>query len=155
MKKSFAVAFGGTLAFILLALYAFSVVYMIYEVIGWGRTVPAPDKVLEFSSGLVFVVTTIGGLVSALVVAKLAITNPGDSPSIRNINTRAGEAQSKSDPWLAALYLAVWLFVGLGALVVGVMIYPDVNQSLHDIGTTWLGLGVASGYAYFGITPKT
>jgi hypothetical protein len=155
MSKTFAVVFGGALAFILLALYAFTVVYMIVAALGWGRTVPVPTNALEFSDGLVFVVTTIGGLVSALVVAKLAATTPGDSPSIRNITSTTTAAQKKNDSWLAGVYLAVWLLVGLGALVVGVMMYPEANQTLHDIGTTWLGLGVASGYAYFGIQPKT
>ena len=152
MNKTFAVVFGGALAFILLMLYAITVSYMILAVIGAGRTDPA--KALEFTGGLVFVVTTIGGLVSALVIAKLAVTQPGESPSIRRIPAGADGARNR-DTWLAMVYLGVWLIVGLGALVVGVMLYPDVNQTLHDIGTTWLGLGVASGYAYFGIEPKT
>jgi hypothetical protein len=40
------------------------------------------------------------------------------------------------------------------ALVVGMMLYPNVNQTLNDIGMTWLGLAVASGYAYFNIKPE-
>src|SRR5215207_3253788 len=32
--------------------------------------------------------------------------------------------------------------------------YPKVNQTLADIGTTWLGLAVSAAYAYFGLTPK-
>jgi hypothetical protein len=153
MKRTFAEVFGAALAFILLALYAFTVLYMILAVVGSGRANVA--KALEFSGGLVFVVTMIGGLVSALVVAKLAITQPGKSPGIRLITAGSSSAQRKLDVRLAGLYLAVWLIVGLGALVVGVMLYPGVNQTLYDIGTTWLGLGVASGYAYFGIEPKT
>jgi hypothetical protein len=30
----------------------------------------------------------------------------------------------------------------------------DKTDSPTEIGTTWLGLAVASGYAYFGISPK-
>jgi hypothetical protein len=55
---------------------------------------------------------------------------------------------------LAIAYLVIWLATGLLALVVGTMLYPNVNQTLNDIGTTWLGLAVASGYAYFGIKPE-
>jgi hypothetical protein len=46
------------------------------------------------------------------------------------------------------------LVTGLTALIVGVMIFPDSNATLGEIGTTWLGLAVASGYAYFGISPR-
>jgi len=152
MKNTFAVVFGGVLAFILLILYASTVAYMSVEVIRSGRL--SPVKALEFSSGLVFVVTTIGGLVSALVIAKLAITEPGGNPGIMRIT---GTAEEKQSPWVTTIavgYLAIWLIVGLSALVFGVLLYPKVNQTLNDIGTTWLGLAVASGYAYFGIAPK-
>jgi hypothetical protein len=46
------------------------------------------------------------------------------------------------------------LATGLIALIVGVIVFPDSNSTLREIGTTWLGLAVASGYAYFGISPK-
>ena len=151
MNRNFAVVFGGTLAFILLLLYATTVAYMVSAVIDGGKNDPV--KAPKFSDGLVSVVTMIGGLVSALVVAKLAVTQPGKSPSIRAVT--AGGTPHWSDVLLSMMYLTVWLVVGLVALIVGVMIYPDVNQTLNDIGTTWLGLAVASGWAYFGLEPKT
>ena len=153
MNKSFALAFGGALAFILLMLYAVSVIYMITAVAAWERTVPV--KPVEFSSGLVLVVTTIGGLVSALVITKLAVTPPGQSPTISLPAAVGNGVPSRTETWLAILYLIIWLIVGLGALIVGVMMHPEANQTLHDLGATWLGLAVTSGYAYFGITPKT
>jgi hypothetical protein len=48
----------------------------------------------------------------------------------------------------------VWVFNGLVALIIGVMLFPNANQTLSDAGTTWLGLAVAAGYAYFGIKPS-
>jgi len=153
MNKSFALAFGGALAFILLMLYAVSVIYMISAVAAWERTVPV--KPVEFSTGLVLVVTTIGGLVSALVITKLAVTPPGQSPTISLPTVSDDEGPSRIEAGLAILYLLIWLLVGLGALIVGVMLHPEANQTLHDLGATWLGLAVTSGYAYFGITPKT
>jgi hypothetical protein len=51
------------------------------------------------------------------------------------------------------VYLGIWIIVGLGALVIGVMVYPEANSTLNNIGTTWLGTAVAAGYSYFGITP--
>ena len=52
-------------------------------------------------------------------------------------------------------YLAVWIFTGLWAFIKGVMVHPKVLQPLTDLGQAWLGLAVASGYAYFGIKPRT
>ena len=137
--------FGGIVAYILLILYSGSVVYMAKKVI------LNPDKKVVFSSGLTFVVTTIGGLVSALVIAKLAITKPGESPAVTQLSDDSSERAKSFATLLTVFYLFGWLGTGLIALTVGVMVYPDSNSTLGDIGTTWLGLAVASGYAYFGL----
>jgi hypothetical protein len=149
MKNPFSVVFGGVIAFILLMLYAGTVAYMIIAVTRTGTA-----DTVTFAQGLVFVVTTINGLVSALVVTNLAVTTPGEDPTILR-NTIGANGQP--NPWVRRLvgtYLSIWLVIGLAALIVGVMIYPDVNTTLKDIGTTWLGLAVAAGYAYFGVTPQ-
>ena len=151
MQKSFKVYFGAVIVFILLALYATTLVYMIKEVREQGKA--DPTQAHEFPAGRVAVVTTIGGLVSALVVSRLAITEPGDFPRIMPFTKSSDREQSWLVTVLSALYLGVWLIVGLAALVVGLMMYPEVNQTVSDIGTTWLGLMVASGYAWFGIKP--
>jgi hypothetical protein len=39
-------------------------------------------------------------------------------------------------------------------LIVGLMMYPDASQTLANLGTTWLGIAVSAGYAYFGIKPQ-
>ena len=152
MQNKFSVIFGGAIAGTLLILYAFALTYMSILVARAGAV--RPDKAIEFSGGLVYVATTIGGLVSALVIAKLAITKPGKNPGIMRT---AVNADGEPNEWVTRLsisYLVIWLLVGLLALVIGVMIYPNVNQTLNDLGTTWLGLAVASGYAYFGIKPE-
>jgi len=152
MQNKFSVMFGGAIAGTLLILYAFSLIYMSVLVFQAGYV--KPDRAIEFSSGLVYVATTIGGLVSALVIAKLAITKPGKNPGIMRM---AVNADGEPNLWVTRLsiaYLIIWLVVGLLALVVGAMLYPNVNQTLNDLGTTWLGLAVASGYAYFGIKPE-
>jgi len=145
MNNRFGVIFGGLIACILLLLYASLVGYIIVEVRNGNGT---------FTDGIVYVVTTIGGLVSALVISRLAITTPGENPAIIRMTT---DESGRHNIWvttLAMLYLGVWLVAGLAALVTGLLIYPDVSQTLSDIGTTWLGLAVASGYAYFGLSPK-
>jgi hypothetical protein len=150
MKKTFAVVFGGVVACTLLLLYAATIIGMTVTVIIAGKT--APDNEIEFTDGAVLVVTMVGGLVSALVMAKLAVTDAGASPRIV-ISKNA--VRSNLETYLSVGYLATWMAVGLGAFIVGVILLPNVNQTLHDIGATWLGLAVTSGYAYFGIEPKT
>lgn len=152
MQNKFAVIFGGAIAGTLLILYTFAVTYMCVLVYRAGSV--RPDKAIEFSSGLVYVATMIGGLVSALVIAKLSVTKPGKNPGVMRFTANAEGEPNEWVTRLAVAYLVVWLVVGLLALIFGSMLYPKVNQSLNDIGTTWLGLAVASGYAYFGIKPE-
>ena len=149
MEKNFGIIFGGIIAYILLMLYAVTVAHIIWGVVECAGNTQCEQQ--NFPEGITYVVTTIGGLVSALVVSKLTITEPGDNPGI----IRAAESH-KEIPWATKLvlaYLGVWLITGVCALVFGVMAYPDVNKTLSDIGTTWLGLAVASGFAYFGVQP--
>lgn len=136
--------FGALVAYILLCLYAGTVGYMIVSVSG------AAGAPVAFNTGVTYVVTTVGGLVSALVVAQLALAAPGESPTLARAAAREDERLFRR---LAVAYMLVWLVVGLAALVVGTMLFPDANATLSELGTTWLGLAVAAGYAYFGLKP--
>ena len=153
MSKTPGLVFGGIIASMLLGLYAGTLVYMIWRVIDVGSKGGTTEQII-FAEGLVAVVTAAGGLVAALVVSQLAVTTPGDNPGITRIGASPGETQNWWVTLLVWLYLSVWLVVGLAALVFGVMVYPGVSTTVSDIGTTWLGLAVASGYAYFAIRPK-
>ena len=147
MTTDFGKVFGGVIAVVLLLLYATAMGLLTWEVLACG-TEENCSIAVPITSGTTFVVTTVGGLVSAMVVAALAATKPGDSPSAiwtDNQNPRANLVTN--------IYLGIWVLVGLMALVVGVMLHPGANQTLSDAGTTWLGLSVAAGYAYFGIKP--
>ena len=152
MTSNFGKIFGGMVAVILLLLYAITMGFLVAHVIicGQDASCVAPFPI---TTGMIFVLTTVSGLVSALVVASLAATEPGTNPSRQWIGEDASEASQKKANYIVAIYLGVWAFAGLTALVVGVMIFPGANQTLSDAGTTWLGLAVAAGYAYFGIKP--
>lgn len=106
------------------------------------------------TSGTTYVVTTVGGLVSALVVAVLGATKPGVNPSRALVSENASAQVKKVGNIVVVLYLVVWAGTGLAALIVGLMMYPDASQTLANLGTTWLGIAVAAGYAYFGIKPQ-
>jgi hypothetical protein len=148
--------FGLIIAVVLLLLYSITMGFLIYEVL-------ANQSDANMSDGAIYILTTVGGLVAALVIAVLAITEPGRNPAdqVRKMFAPVAPAAAPDDQtnkgaanWLVGLYLGIWLVVGLTALIVGVMIYPEASTTLRDIGTTWLGLAVASAYAYFGIQPK-
>lgn len=160
---SFAKVFGGVIAFVLLTLYAAIIGWLIWEVIVAGLAGEATADSLGESA--ISVVTAIGGLVSALVVSKLALTKPGATPSLdegapRSAGARGIEQALQKIPatltakTMAILYLSVWVTVGLAALVVGTILFPGLNSTVDDIGTSWLGLAIAAGYAYFGLDPK-
>jgi hypothetical protein len=139
--------FGGVVATILLLLYAVTMSSVIYSVA--CDRIGCSNKFLV-TDGMVFVLTTVGGLVSALVVSHLAISQPGEHLGHRLLKD-GSELVKQRVSIFVTLYLLVWMVVGFSALVVGVMLYPNVNETLTDVGTTWLGLAVAAGYSYFGI----
>ena len=140
---------GGIIAYILLALYSGVTVYIIIKVL---QCASRPDcTTLNLHPGIIYVLTTVGGLVSALVVSRMTITAPGNDPAVF---MHFGEGQSPVVNFIVWCYLLIWTFTGLSTLIVGVIIYPDICKTLSDFGTTWLGLAVATGYAYFNIDPK-
>jgi hypothetical protein len=152
MNRSFGQVFGGALAVILLGIYATAAGAMIFAIID-ACTLSEPctaDLSGRFREGYIYVLTTVGGLVSALVVAQLSITRPGDMPSLAGFRP-----VSRGGRWVGGMvvvvYLVAWGLVGLASLIVGVMLYPGVLSTVSDIGTVWLGLAVSAGYAYFGI----
>jgi hypothetical protein len=180
VKSEFAdygLAVSVSIAFVLILLYAVITIFIVWQAI------PATSPI-TFPDGVITTYTVIGGLVSALVVAVLAATPPGVSPS-KALSGQPNEIkvewnhpetfvalpqgdQAKKTldeqqriyasrrKWLdrtIGLYLVVWILTGLLALLVGVLIKPDIVSVLHTTGTTWFGIAIASVYAYFGIKP--
>lgn len=156
MSSPVGAIFGALVAVILLMLFTSSTFYMVSEVTRFcaaaNPCVPPKDPLI--GEGFVYVVTTVGGLVSALVIAQLSVTEPGKAPTVAAF-TPASRLGGYAVTGVAVLYLLAWIATGLAALVIGLMIYPKINQTLSDIGTTWLGLAVSAAYAYFGINPGT
>jgi uncharacterized PurR-regulated membrane protein YhhQ (DUF165 family) len=147
-------ALGGLIAVILLGLYVYSVIYGILVVDCVQTTACTRYPLKAFTPGMIQALTLIGGLVSALVIAELAITKPGESPMARAIESGSSDRKQNAIKIVTAVYLLVWVASGLAAYVVGQMQHPGVLQPLTDFGQAWLGLAVAAGYAYFGITPQ-
>ena len=135
----------GAIAVALLLLYAITVGYMVRAV--WSHSGGDP---LEFSPGIVMVATGVGGLVSAYVVAVLAVTSRGDVPNLLRAN--AGASRSGGPGTLVSgAFLLVWFGVGVSTFVVGFMLKPDANQTVSDLGSSFFGVALAAGYAYMGL----
>jgi hypothetical protein len=139
--------FGGIIAVVLLGLYGYSVITAI--LVATGFTAAA-----GFTSGFSSTMTTVGGLVAALVVAELALTKPGQTPIARVLQSNPSVGSTTSLKIITFSYLTVWLALGLSAYIVGSMWYPDTQTALADVGQSWLGVAVAAAYAYFEIQPN-
>jgi hypothetical protein len=146
--------FGAMVAAVLLALYGYSLL----QAIELARTVPRPGETLpELNPGIGRTLATVGGLVSALVIAELAITDPGKAFSARAIVPRKADGTPPASgvqnwlEWLSAAYVLVWILLGVAAFVVGEIWYPGKVPALTDFAQAWLGLAVAAAYSYFGI----
>jgi hypothetical protein len=137
--------FGATIAIVLLGVYGYAVIEAI--------RVALADTPGDLGNGFSYTLETVGGLVSALVVVELAITNPGDPIGVRSTGERANGTGAVAV--IGTCYVLAWILLGLAAYVVGAMLYPDKVKALTDFGQTWLGLAVAAGYAYFGIGPRS
>ncbi|MEO0621295.1 MAG: hypothetical protein AAFU49_09640 [Pseudomonadota bacterium] len=146
--------FSAALVLVLLALYAGLAGGMILEIYQSCSKDPtgSREEIGGFSEGYKIVLTTVAGLVSALVVAKLSVstTNDPQELSVIQFKTRAARIMNNA---IVVVYLAVWAVVGLAALIFGVVLYDRAIQTINDLGTTWLGVAVAAGYAYFNLKP--
>jgi hypothetical protein len=144
--------FGGVIAIILLLIYVYAIVVGIGVVntcVATQGCSSAPPE--SFNTGMVTSLTLIGGLVSALVIAVLAITEPGEAPGVRAFGLTDAQASHLVLNITTGLYLGVWVLAGLAAFFVGFMLHPGVLQPLTDLGQSWLGLAVAAAYSYFGL----
>lgn len=101
------------------------------------------------SEGVNVILNLVGGLVSALVVAELAITQPGEFPSaqiVRRRSTKPGIAKIVSTG-----FIVVWLLGGAVAVLM-YLLYPNaIPTTLSEFAKAWLGLALASAYSYLGI----
>lgn len=147
--------FGGVIATILLGLYVYTVIMalIITSCLSKGTECKSYSKD-SFTSGMSVTMATVGGLVSALVIAELAITKPGETPQSRSLGENPSEQAKTILKFTTMAYLLVWTLFGLLAFIVGFLQHPNVLQPLTDVGNSWLGLAVAAAYAYLGINTE-
>jgi hypothetical protein len=145
--------FGGAIAVILLGIYLhlIRVAYLVVHCATTPGCTSYPPGF--FNDGMAQALSIVGGLVSALVIAELAATKPGEAPAARALADDASNRAKFILKVVTAVYVLAWLLAGLAAFFVG-LYHPKELPPLTSLGQAWLGLAVASAYAYFGIKPR-
>lgn len=145
--------FGGAIAVILLGIYL-HLIRVAYLVVNCLSTSGCTTySTAYFNDGMAQALALVGGLVSALVIAELAATKPGEAPAGRALSDNATDRSKFILKVVTTIYVVAWMLAGLVAFFVG-LYHPKELPPLTTLGQSWLGLAVASAYAYFGIKPK-
>lgn len=141
--------FGAIIVIILLALYVYTLWWAL------DLAVTGPKSVEKLPDGVSRTMATVGGLVSALVIAQLAVTDPKEPFNWPVIPSSGfwGKIRDWIVPVTKVAYVLVWTFLGFAAFIVGELWYPDKVVPLTTFAQAWLGLAVAAGYAFFGLEP--
>lgn len=140
--------FSTAIAVILLIIYVGLSVYGIQQ--AWGG-----EKNITFNENMAAALSLTGGLVSALVIAELSRSNPGEMMATRFVAKTFAAQNKNTVQVVTVLYLTAWLLCGVAAFSVYLLPIPndpDLKlQPIADFGQTWLGIAVGAGYAYFGV----
>lgn len=139
--------FGGLISVILLGVYVHLITVAV-EVVDCGGAA----NCTAFNDGMAQALSVIGGLVSALVIAELAIAKPGEAPGARVLDAGASVGAVRTVTIVSVLFVLVWIGAGLTAFMVG-LYHPKALPVLTTHGQAWLGLAVSAAYAYFGLSP--
>lgn len=132
----------------LLLLYTGTLAVMMYMIVISDE----PGHKVDFHGNITFIVNNVGGLISAIVIAKLAITQKGENPLL--VTRSTDNKLSPSGTVLAFFYAIIWVLTGLSCLVIGEMLYPSANKTISDIGATWFGVSVAASNRKLDFTPS-
>ena len=142
--------FGGLIAVILLGVYVNLIRIAALIVDCSIRSGCDRYPVSIFNDQMAYTLSTIGGLVSALVIAELAVTKPGDPPGANLLGGSPSSIALFTIKSVSVAYLLIWIGAGFWAFMIS-MYHPKVVPALDDLGHAWLGLAVAAAYAYFGL----
>ena len=161
--------FGGAVAIVLLVLYAYSIGrgvktwYCLNDPTYAGCNCKSPDPSTpptcqteypkDLNEGLLLILNLVGGLVSALVIAVLAVTTPGKPIGKVFLEDDPGQPSQTIITVISILYVAVWLICGI-VLVITYIRKPDTVPAVSTAAKSWLGLAVAAAYSYLGVKPK-
>jgi len=144
---------GGVIAVVLLGFY----ILLVHSAIDVANCIGTHGCVdlttASFNEVESQAMSVLGGLVSALIISELAIAKPGEAPGSRLLAAGASNKARNILRWTTGLYIGAWLVTGAWAFWTGLH-HPAALPALTTIGQAWLGLSVASSYAYFGLSPS-
>lgn len=149
--------FGATISIILLFIYVYLVWFGIDIVVCADTQGCASPKPEAYNDHMISSLSLVGGLISALVIAELAVTKVGQAPAARLLTQQQQDEKTLANKVLqivTGVYLVVWLLTGLSAFFYGYLLHPGILPSLGAVGHAWFGVAVGAGYAYFGIEQK-
>lgn len=144
--------FGGLISVVLLGVYVHLVRVAIKVAYCTAVTGCSEYPASLFNDPMAQALSVVGGLVSALVIAELAIAKPGEAPVRSALPNDASRLAIRTVSIVSTSYVVVWIGVGLTAFIVG-LYHPKEVPPLTTLGQAWLGLAVSSAYAYFRINP--
>ena len=145
--------FGGLIAVFLLFLYVYAVLIAIST--AWCiSTGCAHGYNKDLNEGIISILDLVGGLVAALVVAELTLTQPGEQPTAKLLALPMPTPPTILK-WIVAGYLLVWILCGVAEVLVGYFWYPQVVPALTTAAKSWFGIAVAAGYSYLGVKQNT
>ncbi|MGH8235343.1 MAG: hypothetical protein ACREPU_14280 [Rhodanobacteraceae bacterium] len=142
---------SGTIAVMLLGIYAWLIVVACHIVLCAGSACQAPASFNGMQAQALSVIT---GLVSALVIAELSVAKVGEAPAAHLLAPNATDRAKTVLRWVTAIYLLVWLAAGLAAFLIG-LTHPKTLPALTSVGQSWFGIAVAAAYAYLGLRPAS
>ena len=142
--------FGGLIAVILLGIYVRLITFASQIVHCVDHPGCATYSASSFNDQMAFALSTIGGLVSALVIAQLAITTPGTPPGANLLGPESTPKAIAAVRLITIAYVLVWLAAGFWAFMI-TMYHPAALPPFTDLAHAWLGLAIAAGYSYFGL----
>ena len=142
---------GGVIAILLLGIYTWLIVEACRIVLCTGGACPVAASFNEAQAQALSVIT---GLISALVIAELAMTKAGEAPAAHLLAADATHRAKTVLRWVTAVYLMVWLAAGLAAFLIG-LDHPKTLPALTSVGQSWFGIAVAAAYAYLGLRPAS
>lgn len=156
MQNKISFILGGSIALILLGLYVFTLGKMGFSVLEHCKGVETceVDGYVGPSTLFNYIATTIGGLISALVIAHLGASRAGGNGDGLMLLTTEDGKLPRLMTILTIVYLVTWIVMGVFSLYVGALNHPDINPHVTDFGMIWLGLAVSAAYAYFQINQK-
>lgn len=143
---------SGLITVVLLAFYAYLVFAACHIVNCVNESGCTASTLNDFNSVKSQAMSVLGGLVSALIISELALTKTGEAPGGRALAANASGRAKNTLKWVTGLYILGWLITGAWAFKTG-LDHPDTLPALTSVGQSWLGLSVASAYAYLGINP--